>query len=136
MLMHYLRIMNQISSPLFFLSFSPQCTSAPKKSCSYPSLISTSLLQKKNPQIDSKINHEKMIYDIHIYIFLISLDITPLNPSGPHGSPTSTTSPLDPCLYLSCECVALSPFWVLLAFLTCHTENQTPVTMQQQKRKQ
>lgn len=104
------------------LSSPPQSTSAPKKSCSYPSLISTSLIytrknKQTNPQIDSKIIHEK-IPSIDVYLVPISLDITPL--SGPHGSPTSTTSPLDPCLYLSCECVALSPFWVLSAFLTCH----------------
>lgn len=105
------------------VSSPPQSTSAPKKSCSYPSLISTSLIytrkktKQANPQIDLKIIHDKIL-SIDVYLVPISLDITPL--SGPHGSPTSTTSPLDPCLYLSCECVALSPFWVLSAFLTCH----------------
>lgn len=95
------------------LSSSPQSTSAPKKSCSYPSLISTPLIYKKqtNPRIDSKIIHEK---SIDVYLDPISLDITPL--TRPHGSPTSTTSPLDPCLYLSCECVAPVSFLGTLGF--------------------
>lgn len=52
-------------SPLLS-SLSLQCTSAPKKNCSYPSLILTSLLQKKNPRIDDKINRRWLIYSLSI----------------------------------------------------------------------
>lgn len=53
-------------SPLLS-SMSLQCTSAPKKNCSYPSLILTSLLQKKKqPRIDDKINRRWLIYSLYI----------------------------------------------------------------------
>lgn len=53
-------INNRIHNTLCCSAF-PQCTSAPKKSRSYPSLIQASLLQKKKNQttllIDDTINH-------------------------------------------------------------------------------
>lgn len=110
----------------YWLPVSPQYTSAPKKSRSYPSLISASLLlkQKQKKIIDSQINRQNIVNYIYVSSGLASIQ-HPSTHQGPIAPPLSQPRPGAPRLYLSCECAALASFWVLLAFLTCHSDNQT-----------